>query len=405
MGYNTYETKGKPLKLWDTEEPFEESAMAQLRNVAELSFIHSHVAGMADVHCGIGVAIGSVVPMKHAVIPAAVGVDIGCGMMAVQTTLKGKDLPDNLHGVREAIEKAVPVGRTDRGGPNDRGAWHDTPPELLKIWKGMEGAYHKITEKHPKARARNQERHLGTLGTGNHFIEMCLDEEDHVWALLHSGSRGPGNRIGNYFIEKAKEEIERQGRTKELPDLNLAYLQESSPLFADYIEAVLWAQNFALENRKAMMRATLRGMQSILPPFEETQLAVNCHHNYVVEENHFGADVWVARKGATRAGKGEIGVIPGSMGAHSFVVEGLGNPESFCSCSHGAGRRMSRTAAKKEISLEEHQKAMEGIEARLDKGVIDESPAAYKDITKVMKAQEDLVTIKHRLKQVVNVKG
>lgn len=398
--------EGSPLKLWDSHQPFEDGAMEQLRNVASLPFIHKHVAGMPDVHWGMGATIGSVIATKGAIVPAAVGVDIGCGMMAVQTTLVASDLPDNLRAVRSDIEAAVPHGRTDNGGKNDRGSWGDTiTGDASNRWLSLTSRYDEITLKHPKAKAFNTWEHMGTLGTGNHFIEVCLDENDSVWVMLHSGSRGVGNRIGMYFIQKAKEEMARYYIDKFLPDQNLAYLVERTELFDDYVCAVEWAQEYALENRKSMMHATLNAMRKTLPEFGLTEMAVNCHHNYVSRENHFNANVLVTRKGAVRARKGDLGIIPGSMGTGSFIVEGLGNKQSFCSCSHGAGRVMSRGQAKKAISMEDHAKAMVGIEARLDKDVLDESPAAYKDIGAVMQAQDDLVEIKYRLRQVVNVKG
>lgn len=406
MGYSYHETEGAPLKLWDSHGAFEEGAMDQLRNVAKLPFIHRHVAGMPDVHWGMGATVGSVIATKGAIVPAAVGVDIGCGMMAVQTTLRAENLPDNLHQVRSDIEAAVPHGRTDNGGKSDRGAWGDQLPEnAANRWASLAERYEAILEKHPKAKAFNTYQHMGTLGTGNHFIEVCLDEDGRVWVMLHSGSRGAGNKIGSYFIEAAKREMERYFIDRFLTDKDLAYLVEHTELFDDYVEAVEWAQDYALDNRKTMMAATLGAMRRTLPEFAVTDMAVNCHHNYVSRENHFGANVLVTRKGAVRARKGDLGIIPGSMGTGSFIVEGLGNHESFCSCSHGAGRKMSRGQAKKSITLEQHAKAMQGIEARLDADVLDESPAAYKDIGAVMEAQGDLVTIKHRLRQVVNVKG
>jgi tRNA-splicing ligase RtcB len=308
-----------------------------------------------------------------------------------------------LLGVRSAIEAAVPHGRTDRGGPNDRGAWSDLPPHVGECWSRLAEEYKRITDKHPKALARNNARHMATLGTGNHFIEVCLDENDRVWVMLHSGSRGCGNRFGMYFIERAKKEMERW--FIELPDKDLAYLVEGSELFDDYVAAVHWAQEYALENRKAMMGATLSAMRTVLPDFAVTDEAVNCHHNYVQKENHFGRNVWLTRKGAVRARKGDLGIIPGSMGARSFIVRGKGNADSFHSCSHGAGRAMSRTEAKKRFTLEDHAEATEGVECRKDADVIDETPAAYKDIDAVMAAQSDLVEVVHTLKQVVCVKG
>ena len=401
--YSHHLTAGAPLKLWDSHLPFEPQAMDQLRNVAQLPFIHGHIAGMPDVHWGQGATIGSVIATKGAIIPAAVGVDIGCGMMAVRTTARADQLPDNLHAMRTAIEKAVPHGRTDNGGRGDRGAWHNVPEAQAQAWSAMAAEYDAIIEKHPRAKAFNTANHLGSLGTGNHFIEVCLDESDALWVMLHSGSRGVGNRFGSYFIELAKQDMRKW--FVNLPDADLGYFPEGTDHFDDYWAAVSWAQRYARVNRELMMAAVLRAITPFLPAFAVTEEAVNCHHNYVSREAHFGENVLVTRKGAVRARVGDLGIIPGSMGTGSFIVEGLGNPASFSSCSHGAGRKMSRNAAKQSISLADHAAAMTGIEARLDKDVIDESPAAYKDIGAVMAAQSDLVTIRHRLRQVVNVKG
>ena len=395
-----------PIKAWTKGVQVEDVAADQLRNMANMPFIHKHIAVMPDVHWGMGATIGSVVPTKGAIIPAAVGVDIGCGMMAVQTDFPASRLPDNLKELRGAIERAVPHGRTHHGGANDRGAWHDVPDRIGQAWSSteLEARYDIITEKHPKARSRNNVRHLGTLGTGNHFIEVCLDEDDLVWVMLHSGSRGCGNRIGAYFIQRAKKEMERG--FIQLPDMNLAYLTEGSDLFRDYVEAVGWAQDFAAENRRQMMKAIVLAMENVLGPLDTAaDKAVDCHHNYVIQENHYGSKVWLTRKGAVRACMGELGIIPGSMGARSYIVRGKGNPESFHSCAHGAGRAMSRREAKMKFSIEDHVKATEGVECRKDEGVIDETPMAYKDIDAVMRAQEDLVEIVHTLKQVVCVKG
>lgn len=397
------QTESAPLKMWTRGVPVEESAMQQLRNLASLPFIHSHVAAMPDVHWGMGATVGSVIATKGAIIPAAVGVDIGCGMMAVQTTLKADELPDNLHDIRSSIEAAVPHGRTDNGGINDRGAWGDLPDSHANRWAGLADRYAAIIEKHPKAENKSHARHLGTLGSGNHFIEVCLDEGDHVWVMLHSGSRGAGNRIGTYFIQKAKAEMERWFIN--LPDKDLAYLVDGSELFDDYTEAVEWAQNYALENRKAMMGETLGAMHKHLPEFAITDMAVNCHHNYVTKENHFGSNVWLTRKGAVRAREGDLGIIPGSMGVRSYIVRGKGNKQSFNSCSHGAGRKMSRGEAKRTFTLEDHIKATEGVECKKDESVIDETPGAYKDIDAVMAAQSDLIDVVHTLKQVVCIKG
>ncbi len=400
-GYIYEPTEGVPIKHWTRGVQLEDAAHAQLRNLAQMPFIHKHVAAMPDVHWGMGATIGSVIATKGAIIPAGVGVDIGCGMMAFQTTLVASQLPDNLSALRSDIEAVVPHGRTDNGRANDRGAWGgNIQPQR---WTGLQDRYQTIIEKHPKAKAFNTFRHMGTLGTGNHFIEICLDESDIVWAMLHSGSRGPGNRIGMYFISRAKKEMERW--FIQLPDQDLAYLVEGSELFDDYMEAVGWAQDFAVENRKAMMEAVLGSMHRHLPAFGVTNMAVNCHHNYVDRENHFGANVWVTRKGAVRAREGDLGIIPGSMGAKSFIVRGKGNADSFNSCSHGAGRAMSRGAAKKAFTLEDHAIATAGVECRKDAGVLDETPAAYKDIQAVMDAQSDLIEVLHTLRQVVCVKG
>ena len=401
--YNFEETSGAPLKMWTRGVPVEEQALQQLRNLASLPFIHSHIAAMPDVHWGMGATVGSVIATKGAIIPAAVGVDIGCGMMAVQTTLRADQLPDNLHDIRTAIEEAVPHGRTDNGGKNDRGAWGKMPKPHAARWQTLADDYKRIVEKHPKAENSNHARHMGTLGTGNHFIEVCLDEREQVWVMLHSGSRGAGNRIGMYFIERAKKEMERW--FIQLPDQDLAYFPEGSVLFDDYVEAVGWAQNFALQNRNAMMGAVVAALADNMPGFGVTETAVNCHHNYVARENHFGSNVWLTRKGAVRAREGDLGIIPGSMGARSYIVRGKGNAQSFSSCSHGAGRRMSRGQAKKSFTLEDHAKATKGVECRKDEGVLDETPGAYKDIDAVMDAQEDLVDIVHALKQIVCVKG
>ncbi len=398
-------TSNPRVKMFCEGVPVEESAIAQLNNAASMPFIYHHIAAMPDVHTGIGATVGSVIPTQGAIIPAAVGVDIGCGMMAVRLSLTANDLPDNLHALRTDIEAAVPHGRTDNGGANDKGTWQGDIEGPSAKWTALAGGYAKLVAKHPKIQSHKTWEFMGTLGTGNHFIEVCLDEEDRVWVMLHSGSRGVGNRIGTYFIEKAKEEMRRYYIDKFLPDQDLAYLVERTDLFDDYVEAVHWAQEFAALNRKAMMSNVLRVMLTYFPQLTVTAEAVNCHHNYIAKENHFGKNVWITRKGAVRAREDDLGIIPGSMGTGSFIVRGKGNRDAFCSCSHGAGRKMSRIKAKKTISLEEHIKATEGIECRKDLDVIDESPAAYKDIGAVMKAQEDLVEIVHRLRQVLNVKG
>jgi len=439
-----FQTEGNKglVKAWVDGVSFEDAARKQVENLASLPFIHKHVAVMPDVHAGLGATVGSVIATRGAIIPAAVGVDIGCGMISVRTSLKASDLPDNLHAMRSAIEAAVPHGRTDNGGANDRGAWGDPPAAHTFAFAKAARKYDEIIDKHKKIAHHAAGKQLGTLGTGNHFVEVCLDDgkcpgtlenvcvrgaafprdgsdcaplncsvcggsgkhEPRVWVMLHSGSRGPGNKIGSYFIEKAKEEMRRWFIN--LPDADLAYLPEGSMLFNDYIEAVGWAQDYARTNRELMMGATLAAVSATLGREVGTgTVAVNCHHNYVEKEHHFGENVWVTRKGAVRARKDDLGIIPGSMGAKSFIVRGKGNVDSFSSCSHGAGRSMSRTEAKKRFSLEDHAKAMQGVEARLDADVVDETPGAYKSIDAVMAAQSDLVEIVHTLKQVLVVKG
>ncbi|HFE45858.1 MAG TPA: RtcB family protein [Nannocystis exedens] len=392
----------KPVKRWTRGVPIESGALRQLANVASMPFVHRWVAAMPDAHVGRGATIGSVIPTIGAVIPAAVGVDLGCGMIAVRTSLVAADLPDNLKGLRSEIEAAVPHGRS-RG--RDRGSWHDLPEPVSKAWSSLAERHQVITDKHRAIAGANSYVHLGTLGGGNHFIEVCLDEADKVWVMLHSGSRGVGNRIGSYFIRLAREEMKRWFIN--LPDQDLAYLSEGSQHFDDYIEAISWAQDFARQSRELMMNAVLGVLRrsDALPEFRHGDLAVNCHHNYVAREHHYGEDVFVTRKGAVRAGAGELGIIPGSMGARSYIVRGKGNPESFCSCSHGAGRVMSRTEAKRRFSVADHEAATAGIECRKDAAVIDETPAAYKSIEAVMAAQADLVEIVHSLKQVLCVKG
>ena len=408
MNHRTYEVMhegGVPIKSWTRGVAFEEEAKEQLKNIARLPFIHQWLAVMPDVHLGKGATVGSVVPTLGAVIPAAVGVDIGCGMMAVKTSLTAAQLPDNLGQLRSAIEQAVPHGRTaGRGRVRDQGAWENAPEDVLSAWGSLATEFEQLQAKHPVLKKTNNLNHLGTLGTGNHFIELCLDEAGSVWLMLHSGSRGVGNRIGTHFIELAKKDMERWHI--QLPDKELAYLPEGTEHFNDYVEAVEWAQQFARINREVMMTRAIAAVRRTLGlEFEARQEAVNCHHNYVSRENHYGANVLVTRKGAVRARKGEMGIIPGSMGAKSFIVRGLGNAESFCSCSHGAGRVMSRTEAKKRVSLEEHRQATANVECRKDAGVIDETPAAYKPIDQVMAAQQDLVEVVYTLKQVLCVKG
>jgi len=391
-------TKGKvPVKIYTDD--IEYTALDQLANISQLPFIHSHIAVMPDVHYGLGATVGSVIPTRGAIIPAAVGVDIGCGMNAVRLSLTAQQLPDNLHRIRSAIEQAIPVGFN----------MHKRDSVKRSTVDALQNGLFRLMDKYPRLNKMQNKpyqtwiRQLGTLGGGNHFIELCLDENQDVWIMLHSGSRGVGNAIGKHFIGLAKRDMGQQlGR---LPDKDLAYFSEGTQHFDDYVEAVHWAQEYAMFNRREMMRLVVKALAPVLLPFKSTKEAINCHHNYVSVENHFGADVFITRKGAINAEQGELGIIPGSMGTKSYIVRGKGNPTSFCSCSHGAGRRMSRSKAKKLFSVEDMENQTEGIECRKDKGVIDEIPGAYKDIDTVMENQSDLVEIVHTLKQVVCVKG
>lgn len=389
------------IKAWTRGVHVEQQAIDQLRNVASLPFIHKHVAAMPDVHWGMGATVGSVIPTRGAIIPAAVGVDIGCGMMAVRLDgLSSADLPDSLAGVRSKIEAAIPVGFAKHSLSKANTADADRLYQLI-AW---------LEDKHPSMFAKRKDpaqkisaEQFGTLGGGNHFIELCLDESGGVWVMLHSGSRGIGNVIGTYFIQAAREDMRRHFIN--LPDKDLAYLVEGTEHFSDYSAAVQWAQDYARANREEMMRRILAVLTEALPGFYVSTEAVNCHHNYVERENHFGANVWLTRKGAVRARKGDLGIIPGSMGAKSFIVRGKGNAEAFDSCSHGAGRMMGRKEAKRRFTVADHEAATQGVECRKDEGVIDETPGAYKDIDAVMAAQSDLVEIVHTLKQVMCVKG
>ncbi|HVK51422.1 MAG TPA: RtcB family protein [Pseudoxanthomonas sp.] len=390
-----------PIKGWVHGVPLESQAHEQLRNIAAIPFVGPWVAVMPDVHLGKGATVGSVIPTRGAIIPAAVGVDIGCGMAAVRTTLQAKDLPDNLAQLRNSIERSVPVG-------NGRGGEHHKRPDSIDTRMAQSGLVERldlIKDKHRRIRTDKIANQLGTLGGGNHFIEVCLDEQDAVWVMLHSGSRGTGNLIGTYFIEQARKQLEHRVLGFHLPDKDLAFFLEGEPLFDDYVEAVSWAQDYARQNREAMMARVLAEMRHRLPKFQLEKTAVNCHHNYVQREDHHGESLLVTRKGAVSARAGELGIIPGSMGTRSYIVRGKGNADSFHSCSHGAGRVMSRTAARQQITLSQHREATAHVECRKDSGVIDESPAAYKSIDAVMAAQSDLVEVVHTLRQVLCIKG
>lgn len=387
----------KPVKIYTRD--IDNEAMTQLKKIAELPIIHSHIAAMPDVHLGIGATVGAEIPTLNAIIPAAVGVDIGCGMSAVRISVKSSQLPDNLAAMRSAIERAVPVGLHA----------HKTVSIRESACKQMAAGVEWLFEKHPPVMKMLKQpntlwtKQMGTLGSGNHFIEVCVDENKDVWIMLHTGSRGIGNAIGQYFIALAKKDVGKQFHN--LPDKDLAYFTEGSEHFVDYVTAVNWAQEYARLNRNEIMGLVLRAIAPFLPKFHADRHAINCHHNYVSREHHFGADVLVTRKGAISAREGELGIIPGSMGAKSFIVRGKGNADSFCSCAHGAGRKMSRTAARHAFSKEDLIAQTKGVECRKDKAVIDEIPAAYKDIDEVMQNQSDLIEVVHTLKQVLCIKG
>jgi tRNA-splicing ligase RtcB len=400
---NVYTEEGsRPIKAWTDVE---DGALTQAKNLARLPFVDRQgIALMPDCHLGRGSTVGSVIATDKAIIPAAVGVDIGCGMNAVRLSLKASDLPDSLLAIRRQIERDVPLGA---GGSRDK------PVALGKLssaltrgssfrpWYRHFAQGRKSDETSLLKKAQSQ---LGTLGAGNHFIELCVDENQDVWVMLHSGSRGIGNMIGSYFIEKARHRMERL--SIHLPDADLAYLTEGDDDFDEYVEAVHWAQDYALENRRIMMETVIAALRRHIPiPFALTREAINCHHNYVEKETHFGRNLWVTRKGAIRTRVDDLGIIPGSMGQRSYIVRGKGERESYCSCSHGAGRKMSRTQARKAFTVADLVQQTKGVECRKDKLVLDEIPSSYKDIDEVMANQTDLVEVVHTLKAVMCVKG
>lgn len=392
------------IKLWTGDMPIEKEAYDQIIRISELPILASHVAIMPDVHLGKGATVGSVIPTRNAIIPAAVGVDIGCGMCAALTNLTANDLPENLISLRNQIERDIPVGFNEhkKGIPVISGAYADILRKSLhKTLTNFEGL--ELRSQLGRSDIHKIGRQIGTLGGGNHFIEICLDALDRVWLLLHSGSRGIGNQIGEVAIELAKEQAIKFNR---LPsDQNLAWLDEGSAEFDAYIDAMNWAQDYARLNRDTMMQLIFAVFKRKFPKVKIIGEVVNCHHNFTSIEEHFGEKMWVTRKGAVAASIGQMGIIPGSMGAKSYIVQGKGNPDSFSSCSHGAGRTMSRSKASKLFNIDDLQQQTLGVECRKDSGVIDEIPAAYKDIDQVMAAQTDLVDIVHTLKQIICIKG
>ena len=388
---------GVNAKIW--ADDLDKNTTDQILNIASMPFIHKHVAIMPDAHLGIGCTIGTVLPTKRAIIPAAVGVDIGCGMMAVETNLNAKDLPDNLDELAHSIDRAVPTGRNMHNEVQiPSGRWCFARESVVR---------HFLKQSEPEdafgVKAKNWMKQLGTLGSGNHFIEVCLDEKDQVWVMLHSGSRGVGNCIGRKFIAEAKEDM--RIHHINVPDEDLAYLSEGTEKFTEYWEALSWAQEYASINRKLMMNLVFQQLERVLPDITVMDAVINCHHNYVAKENHYGENVYVTRKGAIRARGNDLGIIPGSMGTKSYIVRGKGNQQSFHSCSHGAGRRMSRRQAREEFSMEDLEKQTAGVAINLRKHILDEIPGAYKDIDHVMELQKDLVEPIHTLKQILCVKG
>lgn len=390
------ENSSVPVKIWTRD--IDLKSIDQLKNVARLPFVFHHVAAMPDVHAGMGATIGSVIATKEAVIPAAVGVDIGCGMLAARTNLTKHTFNERkLQRLMQEILFRVPVGFAQRSKENTR--WKSCEPFEGPL---KEILSHEPTMLDPMVKSEWHAQ-LGTLGGGNHFIELTADEEERLWIMLHSGSRGIGNIMASFFIARAKTLAKENG--EELSDIYLASLKEGTEDFDWYMKAAHWAQDYAMANRQIILEDVLEALRVLKPSTELEGEIVNCHHNYVAQEEHFGETIWVTRKGAIRAGLGEKGIIPGSMGARSYIVEGLGNEESFCSSSHGAGRKMSRTEAKKRFSVNELKAQTKGVVCRKDAGVLDEIPKAYKSIEAVMAQQSDLTKTIHELKQILCIKG
>lgn len=396
----TIKAGGVDIRNWATD--LDDDTRLQLGALSRLPIISDSVAAMPDAHIGAGAAVGSVIVTRNALIPSAVGSDIGCGMMAVKTSLHASDLPDSLSKIRAGIEKAIPLGSAAKHNDESHLSRHGSARHLLKDDPRL-GVVMEAADGKSQRYASKIVGQMGTLGSGNHFIEVCLDESDALWVMLHSGSRAAGGVVGDQFVSLAMNMM--ASRNHKLEDPYLAWLEAGEKAFDDYWKAMSWAQEFAMLNRSIMMDITLSSIRKHLGPFIASEMAINCHHNYANLETHDGQQVYVTRKGAIRADKDRYGIIPGSMGAKSYIVRGLGNDESWCSCSHGAGRAMSRSAAKKAFTQEDVVAQTHGVECRKDRGVIDEIPGAYKDIDQVMANQKDLVEIVHTLKQIVCVKG
>lgn len=392
-GFVRFTESGKPVHVFASH--LDQNAWQQASFFADLPFVHEKgMALMPDVHFGKNVPIGSVLPTVGVLVPAAVGVDIGCGMLACQLNIKASDLPENLRKIRSDIERAVPMGSSGR---------HKNPEEdILREWNGLKNEYQALENYSPKIIKSNSVEQLGTLGSGNHFIEICIDESKNIWVMIHSGSRGPGSLIGQYFIDQALHRVREDG----VDHKGFGWLHDNDPLFDGYVHSVNWAQNYAKVNRKTMMARVIQVMERhINKKIVFNQKVVSCHHNYLAKEEHAGETLWVTRKGAISAQRGELGIIPSAMGQESFIVEGLGFEKSWCSCSHGSGRLMSRTAATQRFTSKDMKEALRGVECRKDRGVIDEIPYAYKNIRQVMKDQTELTKIVHTLKAVICCKG
>ena len=394
MTYSTLNGELVPIRVWAPLSELESDVIRQLKAVASLPWVAHHVAVMPDVHLGKGATVGSVIALRGAVAPAAVGVDIGCGMAAQKTSLNAADLPDSLQRLRFALERAVPVGRAHHA----HAVW-DEEPELRARGSALLARFTEL-EPEMSRHAFRVGAQIGTLGGGNHFIELCLDTEQRVWIMLHSGSRLIGATLAEWHMERAQ----RLAHNQALIDRNLAVFLAGSPAFEAYRRDLYWAQEYAAFNREVMLARVQRVLKKVWPRIR-FETPVMCHHNYVAEEVHFGEELLITRKGAIRAGVGELGIIPGSMGAKSYIVRGRGNPQSFESASHGAGRRMSRSQAKRAFRTADLVRQTEGVECRKDAGVIDEAPKAYKNIERVMAQQSDLVEIVAELKQILCIKG
>lgn len=402
--YSIVRTDHRQILIWNKDVDVHDEAMDQGRNLASLPFVYKHVVMMPDAHADIGVPVGAVVATTKAIVPAAVGADIGCGMMACHTNVKASALPDDLSQIRQDIERAVPHGSGKKKGVSE---WIKPPPEAIEIWiSKLAQKYHRIAQKNPAIDGDKAPtyQHLGTLGGGNHFVELCLDEKDNLWITLHTGSRSVGNRISDYFMDQAREFAERNFIDHYLPDPNLAYFTSGNESFGDYTEAMLFAQEYAKQNRVHIMDNIFKALRRHFPDIKQTKVSINCHHNYAEVEKHNGKSVWVSRKGAVNAKRNAYRIIAGSMGTGSYIVKGEGNPFSFSSCSHGAGRAMSITEARNSISQAQHHKDCKKVEHSASDAT-EHSPRAYKDLDAVIDSQRDLVTVKTRLRPIVNVRG